>query len=90
MSVFLSRDPRHFHPSPSGESGSGIRFRHLASLVLLWLTGSIALLLFRPGYGFPPFELLDSWIYTGYKWDLLDVIVQGTKHILDFAGHVAE
>ena len=74
MSVFLSRDPRHFHPSPSGESGSGIRFRHLASLVLLWLTGSIALLLFRPGYGFPPFELLDSWIYTGYKWDLRNQI----------------
>jgi len=58
----------------TGKGGPVIGFRHIGMLVLLWLFGSIALLLFRPGYGFPPFELLDSWIYTSYKWDLRNQI----------------
>ncbi len=33
-----------------------------------WALCSVLLLLFRPGYLFPPFELLDSWIYTSYQW----------------------
>jgi hypothetical protein len=43
-------------------------------LVSVWLGGTVALLLFRPGYTFPPFELLDSWIYTSYQWDLKNQI----------------
>jgi hypothetical protein len=39
-------------------------------LAAVWALGSLLLLLFRPGYTFPPFELLDSWIYTSYQWDL--------------------
>jgi len=57
---------RHLSTAP----GAGISFRQLAALALFWAVGSLALLLFRPGYGFPPFELLDSWIYTSYQWDL--------------------
>lgn len=35
-----------------------------------WAICSLALLLARPSYPFPPYELLDSWFYTGYQWDL--------------------
>jgi hypothetical protein len=41
-----------------------------ALLAAVWAACSLTLLLFRPGYPFPPFELLDSWIYTSYQWDL--------------------
>jgi len=40
-----------------------------AILAAVWALGSLLLLLIRPGYCFPPFELLDSWIYTSYQWD---------------------
>ena len=61
---------RHLSAAP----GAGISFRQLAALALFWAVGSLALLLFRPGYGFPPFELLDSWIYSSYHWDLRNQI----------------
>lgn len=42
--------------------------RDVALPATVWFVCSAALLLFRPGYLFPPFELLDSWIYTSYQW----------------------
>lgn len=38
-------------------------------LALMWTACTVLLMQFRPGYTFPPFELLDSWIYTSYQWD---------------------
>lgn len=51
--------------------GSGTHaWRDAALLALLWIAGTLLLVCLRPGYGFPPFELLDSWFYTSYQWDL--------------------
>jgi len=38
-------------------------------LAMMWVACTTLLMQFRPGYSFPPFELLDSWIYTSYQWD---------------------
>lgn len=38
-------------------------------LVAVWACSTLLLFLFRPGYAFPPFEVIDSWVYTGYQWD---------------------
>ncbi len=43
--------------------------RHTALLIMMWSLCTVLLMQFRPGYTFPPFELLDSWIYTSYMWD---------------------
>ncbi len=43
--------------------------RHLAVMAAVWAVLSLLLVLFRPGYLFPPFELVDSWIYSAYMWD---------------------
>lgn len=43
-------------------------------IAAVWAACSIALLVARPSYPFPPFELLDSWIYTAYQWDLRNQI----------------
>lgn len=45
-------------------------WRETALLAAIWLVGTALLVAKRPGYGFPPFELLDSWFYTSYQWDL--------------------
>jgi hypothetical protein len=44
------------------------------ALAAVWGALTLLLLLFRPGYGFPPFRVLDGWIYTSYQWDLLHQI----------------
>ena len=53
---------------PGWSPGAPICARHVGMLGALWAFCSLLLLSFRPGYGFPPFELLDSWIYTSYQW----------------------
>lgn len=70
--------PSHVPPDPGRTPGAetigGITRRQMGALALLWLAATAALLLFRPGYTFPPYELLDSWIYTSYQWDLKNQI----------------
>lgn len=45
--------------------------------MLTWAVCTILLFLLRPGYTFPPFDVIDSWVYTGYQWNL-------RGHIADF------
>lgn len=52
--------------------GSGRQ--HAVVLATLWLVCFLALLALRPGFPFPPYGLLDSWIYTSYQWDLRNQI----------------
>jgi hypothetical protein len=35
-----------------------------------WALCSLALLLWREGFPFPPYGQYDTWFYTGYGWDL--------------------
>lgn len=49
---------------------------HYIALTLIWGMGSLLLLLFRSGYPFPLFDVLDSWIYTAYQWDLKNQIAE--------------
>ena len=51
-----------------------ISVRHLTILLATWSICTLLLLVFRPGYTFPKFGLLDSWIYTSYQWDLRNQI----------------
>jgi hypothetical protein len=44
--------------------------RHWVVLALVWTACALLLVLFRPGFGFPSFRVLDSWIYSAYQWDL--------------------
>lgn len=53
---------------------NGFAWRDNALLAAVWLVGTAVLVVWRPGYGFPPFELLDSWFYTSYQWDLRNQI----------------
>lgn len=55
-----------FSTSPNNQIG----IRRRAILCATWASCSLALLLARPSYPFPPYELLDSWFYTSYQWDL--------------------
>lgn len=48
--------------------------REWALMTAVWAVCSTALMVARPSYPFPPFELLDSWIYTAYQWDLSNQI----------------
>ena len=54
--------------------GASLTRQHWAVLATLWVICTLLLFLFRPGYGFPPFRVLDGWIYTAYQWDLLNQI----------------
>jgi hypothetical protein len=48
--------------------------RQVAVLAAVWAACSLLLLLARPGYLFPRFEALDTWIYTAYQWDFRNQI----------------
>lgn len=50
------------------------RRRDWLAVTAVWAACSAALLVARPSYPFPPYELLDSWIYTAYQWDLRNQI----------------
>ncbi len=43
--------------------------RHWTLLAIVWAACVLTLLVFRPGFGFPSFGVLDSWIYSAYQWD---------------------
>ena len=64
------------HVSPAGNL-AGVTRREVLILAALWVLAIGILLWFRPGYPFPPFGVLDSWVYTGYQWNL-------SGHLEDF------
>jgi len=70
MPAFLRRVLDDFDHLLNEGAVAGINRRQLTALAGTWAICTLALLLFRPGYTFPPLELLDSWIYTSYHWDL--------------------
>jgi hypothetical protein len=59
---FLANDRR------KDEASRSARFE-TAVLAAVWIACSLLLLLTRPGYLFPRFAALDTWIYTAYQWD---------------------
>ncbi len=59
------------HPGKGVSLSAG---QQVAVLAAMWAGLSGFLLLVRPGYLFPAFGLLDSWIYTAYQWDLRNQI----------------
>jgi hypothetical protein len=54
----------------AAENAENFGGRQLAVLAITWAACTLLLFCFRPGYGFPPFDVLDSWVYTGYQWNL--------------------
>ena len=60
-------------PVPAS-AGTGRWKKDAALLACLWGFGTLLLFLFRPGYSFPPYEVVDGWIYTSYQWDLREQI----------------
>ena len=63
--------PDHHHgPEPGPSANNGWRRYPAGILAAAWLGCTLLLLTFRPGYLFPPVDLIDSWVYTGYQWNL--------------------
>lgn len=44
--------------------------REIWMLVTIWIISTLLLFALRPGYTFPPLDVIDSWVYTGYQWNI--------------------
>lgn len=46
------------------------QFSVVAQIALVWAAGELLLLTLRSGYPFPALQLIDTWIYASFQWDL--------------------
>ena len=70
-------DPATHLVPPAGGTHSSIPRRQVFLLAAVWAIATTLLFIFRPGYLFPSTDNIDSWVYTGYQWDL-------RRHIREF------